>query len=839
MKIITVTKKEVAQLMRKCDGDSQKERQLLQHVFQFKENINTFAEFFFPESVSNAIPDFHGEIYEILFKPSNDALAAPRGHAKLCSDSTKVLTPQGWRNHGDLQVNDYVYSNSGKHVKVLAKTPKSFANYVVTMMNGGKIRCHKNHEWTVFNRNKKKWETIDTYEMIGEYNRAQYQLPNIKAIKHPSKNLTIDPYYLGLWLGDGNYDAPRLSMTKNDIDEIEPTLEYDFNKKYTHPTTGVVSAYSTHQGVIQKIRMLNLYKNKHIPHIYLFSDISQRLELLAGLLDSDGHVDKKRGRCRFVNTNKKIIDGVMELTTSLGFRPYLTSQEAPPHGGMKFNKKCYTVNFNPTLNIPTRLKRKHITRCIGQKRVGIKSVEYLPNGEMGNCIEVDSPDGLYLVGKELYPTHNSTITGIFFIIFCIVNKLEDYIVYISQNHAKTVQFLDPIRQEFKTNKLLKYVYGDLSPKSTRDDTGKDREDCFDVNGTRVEAVSFEKNLRGFKYGNKRPTLIIGDDIEDDVRTLNPELRMKDKNKLNKVIIPALDIDGKFKMIGTLLHYDSLLQDKIKLYGGKIFRACDENINGILWPERFTKEKLTGIRHDIGSIPFQQEYLNNPIDNTSSLIKREWIEQCFDETISHDDIQKKNNNNDFELKVLGCDFAFADRITSDTSPFLGLAKDANVDAYYLLNLSIHKGLSINEQMNIIKNVLHEKYRYDKIGLEENSIKAISKDIKQWNLPITLFWTAAADPAARLKPGYDWNEKRHTVGKLNLIMRLSTAFENKQFIIPYKTEEDKSVADKILSECTSWALSEGKLVEAGVHPDIPIAMGYALELINNNNVVMDFG
>ncbi len=427
----------------------------------------------------------------------------------------------------------------------------------------------------------------------------------------------------------------------------------------------------------------------------------------------------------------------------------------------------------------------------------------------------------------------SSITGIVYLIYCVVNRLEDYIVYVSQNHSKTVQFIDPIRNEFKNNEMLKLVYGDLTPNKSRDDSGKDREDCFDVGGCRVEAVSFEKNLRGFKYNNKRPTLIIGDDIESDDRVLNPELRVKDTNKLNRVIIPSLDIKGRFKMIGTILHVDSLLYKKIKQSNGKIFKACDENIENILWPERFTKGILSQIRKEIGSVSFQQEYMNNPIDNMSSLIKREWIESCLREDISAEDVSEMG----FALKTLGVDFAFSDRITADESAFVGLGDHDGY--YYLLGSRKEKGLSVTEQMVIIKDELQQKNKYDQIGLEENSIKAISKDIGQWDLPITLFWTAANDPAARLKPGYDWNEKRHTVGKTNLIMRLGTAFENKKFIIPYKTDRDKQIADRIISECTSYALSDGKLVEAGIHPDIPIAMGYALELINNTSVIMDFG
>jgi phage terminase large subunit-like protein len=420
----------------------------------------------------------------------------------------------------------------------------------------------------------------------------------------------------------------------------------------------------------------------------------------------------------------------------------------------------------------------------------------------------------------------SSITGLIFIIFCIVNKLEKYIVYISQNHTKTVQFLTPIRFEFKNNDRLKWLYGDINMAFGKDEQGKDREDCFDVNDCRVEAVSFEKNLRGFKYRNIRPTLIIGDDIEEDMRVLNPELRVKDYHKLNKVIIPSLDIDGRFKMIGTLIHLDSLLFKKVKQYNGKIYKACDKDFKNLLWPDRFTKAKLEKIKDDIGSIAFQQEYLNNPIDNEHSLIKRDWVVACFDHDLTFKDLEKKYYN----TKVLGVDFAFSDRITADRSAFCSVGESNG--KYYVFHTETKKGMSVNEQLDLIKNKLHAKYEYMNIGLEENSIKAVSKDIAQMGMPITLFWTGANDPA-QLEKAYKKLEflgKRHTVGKTNMIMRLGTAFENKKFVIPYKTEEDRLIANEILAECTSYALADGKLVEAGVHPDIPIALGYCLEQLN---------
>jgi len=233
-------------------------------------------------------------------------------------------------------------------------------------------------------------------------------------------------------------------------------------------------------------------------------------------------------------------------------------------------------------------------------------------------------------------------------------------------------------------------------------------------------------------------------------------------------------------------------------------------------------------------------MNDPTMNQDSLIKREWVKQCFREDVSYAELQQQAIDNKFKYKSEGTDFAFSDRVTADNSAFVSIGdKD---EFCYVFDCQLKKGLSVNEQLTFLKNELHAKYKYDMIGLEENSIKAISKDLGTYNLPLTLFWTAAQDPTVKRKEykDYDYLGKRHTVGKFNLIMRLGTAFENKRFILPYKTIKDKEITDRILAECCSYALSDGKLVEAGIHPDIPIALGYALELLDNvKKVYMSFG
>ena len=413
----------------------------------------------------------------------------------------------------------------------------------------------------------------------------------------------------------------------------------------------------------------------------------------------------------------------------------------------------------------------------------------------------------------------STLVGLIWLVWCVVNKREKYIVYVSQNYSKTVQFLDPIRSELKGNPMLEFIYGIKGFKSAKDENYKDREDCFDILGMRIEAVSFDQNLRGFKFKESRPTLIILDDIEDDQRVLNPELRAKDANKLNKIIIPSLDpIRGKIKFIGTILHLDSLLIKKIRLFGGKIYSACDEDFNNILWSAYWTEERLKKKFYSIGSVAFESEFRNNPIDNTKALIKKEWLVAACDETLSY------NEDGKYEFKVQGVDFAFSDRVTADKSAFVGVGKTA--ENYTILQCFTRQGMSITEQFDYIE-YLSGINNYDDNALEENSIRSMSKELKNYNFSYTLFWTAAADGAAKRSYDLEFDNKRHTIGKTAMIKRLATQFENGRIKLPYATEADKTLSHQIIDECSTYALNDGKLVETGIHGDIPIALGYAIE------------
>lgn len=278
-----------------------------------------------------------------------------------------------------------------------------------------------------------------------------------------------------------------------------------------------------------------------------------------------------------------------------------------------------------------------------------------------------------------------------------------------------------------------------------------------------------------------------------------------------------------QVTGTpLRHSDILFHLKDKGYNfTKMPAILDWDKKIILSPGRWTWDDLMATKNRIGSVKFQSEYMLNPIDDSKSLIKGDWVRACMSSEVD----LIRNRTAKFNAIYLGVDFAFEDRITSDRSAFviIGEFQVNKVKYYQILDIITRKGMSVLEQFEFIKE-LHASYHFDLIGVEENSIKAVSKELVKYNLPLKRYWTGSRD-----SPQKDAILKEYeTVSKRNLVIRTGNMFEQKFMIVPYKSEEAKLKAEELFNECISFAQEEDKLVEIGVHPDIPIALGYALEV-----------
>lgn len=392
----------------------------------------------------------------------------PPRSGKQLADDTPVPTPLGWRAHGDLRDGDFVFHPSGRPVRVLAVSGKTPSDVKVTLSDGSVFYCHENHEWTLFDRKRGEWKTLEaghflrpshlgTPPKLTNAGRYNYQLPPVAPLRYLGADAPMEPYVLGAWLGDGSAGKPCITGDRKDsaiITKIE-SLGYPVSTVCEHGTTGVLTTYfsgprpNVRGRMTQELQGMGIYKAKRIPEIYQRLRIEARLELLAGLIDTDGTTDKN-SRVTFTTVSRELADDVMELCTGLGFRPYM--QEVQPTlstSGIQGKRVCYVVGFQPTMPIPVALERKRVTRLAKQRCVGVVSVERVGSGKVGHCIEVDSPDGLYVVGEKLTVTHNSELGSRHFPPWALGKHPDWEIIAASHTSSLTLSFSRYIRDLVK------------------------------------------------------------------------------------------------------------------------------------------------------------------------------------------------------------------------------------------------------------------------------------------------------------------------------------------------------------------------------------------------------
>ena len=387
-------------------------------------------------------------------------LLCPPRHGKLFADSTLVPTPSGMTTHGTLKPGDEVFGPDGRPTRVVAVSEKASADMLVTLTDGTSFRCHENHEWFVYERSRRWWIVRETRDLAARKlfsgGRAQFQLPLVGALSYFDADLPMDPYVLGAWLGDGSTTKPCITHAPADQAVIERIVErgYSVSTVCTHQTTGCLTTYfsgprpNVSGRMSLELHALGLLKQeKRIPPIYLRSSVRQRLELLAGLVDTDGHVEADSGRVRFVSGSEELAKDVYELANSLGFRAYGTSQApALSSSGIQGRKVVYTVGFQPTVQIPCVLPRKQLQRLAPQRRVGIKSIVRSPNGEQGHCIQVEREDGLYLVGERPTVTHNSQLASVRFPAWHLGHHPSHEIINVGYNLDLPMTFSRQVRE---------------------------------------------------------------------------------------------------------------------------------------------------------------------------------------------------------------------------------------------------------------------------------------------------------------------------------------------------------------------------------------------------------
>ena len=354
----------------------------------------------------------------------------PRKNGKaLCLDTPILTANRGWSTQGELVVGDYVFTPSGEPTRVEHVHPveEGLDCYRLDFVGAESIVASGTHEWYTetrsggqhaHNRNKVR-ETAEIAKTLRFEGRKEnnHFIPVAGALEYGIESeFVIPPYVLGAWLGDGHTQQGVITCGKGDehtIDRVSRELgrDWDWNG-------GNQDLNYRWYGFKGKLRQIGVLGDKRIPREYLEGSVEQRFDLLQGIVDTDGHIFTQRSgpaRVEIVTIKRELAEDYLELVRGLGFKaPGIRSQMGSYEGQPRLH---YRVEFNSrgdnrVCSMPRKVRdiedagvsntRSKRTTHYAIKDVG--QVESVPV----RCITVEAEDGLYLAGRSLVCTHNST-----------------------------------------------------------------------------------------------------------------------------------------------------------------------------------------------------------------------------------------------------------------------------------------------------------------------------------------------------------------------------------------------------------------------------------------------
>lgn len=339
--------------------------------------------------------------------------------------SEPILTPTGWRSIGELAVGDMVIGSSGEATRVIALHPQDERRtFRVTLADGGTTRCGPEHLWTVLTwiTGKKKagrrvCKTLTTAELLdkglwrGHKQSRRWALPPLSSVVFADSgmNLPVDPYALGVVLGDGHIELGGYVTVTSADQEIMQRLEVRSGCRFERKNCQILGTAEwsrplSHLGLAGK-----LAPEKFIPPGYLMAGIEERRLLLAGLLDTDG----THSSCwaEFATSSPQLAKDISALALGLGYLASTTCQtkKYTYKGEKKVGLPAYIVRIknNPCPFLLSRKRSKWRPNEMGKAYRFIDSIEQTRD-EQSICIEVDAGDGLYVTNDYIL-THNSSV----------------------------------------------------------------------------------------------------------------------------------------------------------------------------------------------------------------------------------------------------------------------------------------------------------------------------------------------------------------------------------------------------------------------------------------------
>ena len=382
------------------------------------------------------------EQLQVLTHSGGMCILACAGSGKSLANGTGVLTPNGYVHIEKLSIGDKCYSPDGKEQTITGVfTQGSKEVYQVVFSDNTVIPCCKDHLWTYqtynLRRTTKKWETntlehimnnvpISVYTYTNKHgeaqNRANIYIPMTKAVQFESKELPIKPYLLGVLLGSGNLkssdetcqysistiDTDVIKRVNTELSELGAYLGDKDDKENYMVSVGIGYGHNNTEGLFtQKLKELGLNdiesNTKFIPNIYKYSSIKDRLDLLQGLIDTDGSCSESS--CIVNLVSEQLIDNIKFIAETLGMTAVKYEKEVLNTSGYRLYIK--TSNEIPKIHWSGH-RENHWKRGQSSARRTITSIVKTGENTEMTCIKVSSQSGLFLT-ENCVVTHNTTI----------------------------------------------------------------------------------------------------------------------------------------------------------------------------------------------------------------------------------------------------------------------------------------------------------------------------------------------------------------------------------------------------------------------------------------------
>lgn len=364
---------------------------------------------------------------------------ASRASGKQISLDTRIPTPQGDVQLRDLHVGDTIFDKDGNPTKITYMSPIKLPEecYDVKFDDGEVIKADAEHNWYVWRMSSHCYKVMTTKEMLKDYkcertrkpatdgynrkstfNEYQYRVDMCKPLEYPKRDLRIDPYVFGLWLGNGAIGTSSIIVPTDDLNEIIKNINsrgYITNivkKRTNERTSKIVIHNSDNTPLITLLKQLGERKKKYIPDDYQYSCIEDRLALLQGIMDADGYIDKNAGSCDLIESKSdtRLIEGISKLLDSFGIKHQVKDNV---RGKDSPSKRIYFITSIPCFKL--KRKAQYIKSDIPKQATKKSIVSITPCDPVPmRCLQVDASSHCFLCGNRNTITHNTTMLALYY-----------------------------------------------------------------------------------------------------------------------------------------------------------------------------------------------------------------------------------------------------------------------------------------------------------------------------------------------------------------------------------------------------------------------------------------